>query len=214
MSLRTISLRLLTIRPRISFDRDCLRVADSRWVRAIRLGLAARQTEFHFDRGVMEHRVRRLWFRPREWLVPFSELSHIEYGYRSVGTSWGWGAGGIGRQDELDVFTVSVVAKSGRAYPVCAFYGEGAVETGWIGTLLGDDALADLSGSQEAESRQFVRALSRGLGIPIGRPITELGEMATCPACGHPTSHRQPKCLYCGAATPPAAKPPSAPPSP
>ena len=148
-------------------------------------------------------RTRTAWFFKSSKQVDFRDISHVDYSYESYGTDYGITATGVGRHDEVERFSVSVVTNDRSHHFICSFRGDGAVATGWTGMLLGNDEMFDIRGSQESESRKFAMYLAKLLGVTIGKPVTAMADMATCPACKRPTSLYKPTCLYCGAAIEP-----------
>jgi hypothetical protein len=199
MSLYTFRLSFLTLRPSVREDGRSLVIKTGFLARLCSLFLRLRRVEVLPD--LREVRiVRRMGYLLKSAeTLSFDDIWYVDYSFGAFGTSWGWTAGGYGRHDQVETFSVSLVTRDERPHYVCSFRGEGAVGTGWTGVLLGDDDWLDLSGTQEAESRKFVDYLARLIGVSVGKPASDLGRMATCPECGRPTSLYNPKCMYCGA---------------
>ena len=107
----------------------------------------------------------------------------------------------FGRHDQVESFGLLLVLKDGFEYPLCAFQGEGAAHTGWVGVLLGDDSLIDFAGTQESDSRQAARALAKLIGVSLGKQYITDEAFVRCPHCDHPTARTNRKCLYCGKIT-------------
>ena len=67
------------------------------------------------------------------------------------------------KTDEMDEFIVSLELYSRDIVKIFSFIGEGAVNTGITGVLLGDD-LVDSRGDQEERSRTYVELLTAFTG--------------------------------------------------
>jgi hypothetical protein len=166
-------------------------VVGQRWLMArthriwLLLSLFSYQRELWVDAGQRQVRVRERYFG-----LPTSFFTYYRAGRMTAETG-----------DRVDRFVVGLALKSGEHLPLFTFMGEGAVATGALGTLLGDDWL-DMEGQQEHETRGFVERLMRltklGLNPSLPRQAAErLG--SRCPQCGQLNAPRA-RCLYCGAA--------------
>lgn len=197
MSLFTQASTLLTLRPRVKEEPPLLIISSGVLTSIFTLGLSLKQIEI--DTRIKEIRIhhRMMWLIKRTLTLRFDALSHLEYTYKSIGTSWGWSFSGFGRQDEVEVFTLAVVDQDGREYPLCSYRGEGSVHTGWSGVLLGDDSTMDFTGTQEGESRQLLRMVKEITQLPIGKPFMEDLPKKACPNCGREVAEYAVKCIYC-----------------
>jgi hypothetical protein len=203
MSLVTSHLRFLTLRPAIYAEDNRLVIKTGFLARLLSLFLNFRKAEISPTEKTVSISHRMAYLFATSSVIDFADISHIDYGFRALGTDWGWsGFGYFGRQDQVESFAISIVTNDKTKHFLCAFRGEGAVCTGWTGMLLGDDDLVDFAGSQEDESRTFAKAIAKLVGVQIGEPMEAYDEMPTCPACGHPTSPHKQTCLYCGALLP------------
>lgn len=198
MSVLQINLSFLSNRPSVKISAGKLVVRTgfpqeliTAFLDVKRLTVIPRKRQVFYTR-------RLFYFKRINMSASFDEISRIDYGFSSTGTDWGWSNSIMGRQDQLESFGISLIMKDGRRFPVCAFQGEGAVCTGWIGVLAGDDSIVDFSGTQEVDSRAFANMLSRILGVPLGRPYISEDLFTKCQHCGHPTTRAKPACLYCG----------------
>jgi hypothetical protein len=169
------------------------------------LSLFSYQRELWVDGAQRQLRLReRMGWKTREKRVRVDAIDHIEYRYAglltSFFTSYDRSQTTLETSDRLDSFTVGLVLKSGEHLPLFTFFGEGAVTTGALGTLLGD-AWLDLEGQQEQEARGFVEHLMRltqlGLGPSLPRQAAER-RGTRCPQCNQLNAPRA-RCLYCGA---------------
>jgi len=199
MSLLALQLRILTLRPSIYESRESLIIKTSFITGLLTLFLNCRKVEIVPSRRMLQFSNRRAYFFTSHKIVDFEKVWYVEYSFGSMGTGWGWTSSGFGRHDQLESFSISIVTKEERTYPVCTFRGEGSRCTGWTGVLLGGDALVDFSGTQDQESRKLAKYLAGLLGVTIGKPLEDIADMAKCPACGRATSLYKTKCLYCGA---------------
>lgn len=197
MSIIGYSISILTLRPTIIKRHNTLVVKNGFLTRFLTLFLFLRKVEIFFDDQIIMCSVTWFFFFNKTEVIGFTELSHIDYSYNSIGTSWGLAASGFGRHDQAESFTISLVTKEKIRYVICSFRGEGVVSTGWVGIILGDDII-DFSGTQESDSRQFVGYLSKRLGIPTGRQYDFSKLETNCQSCGRRISKSSLRCLYCG----------------
>lgn len=202
MSLHVWFSPLLSTGSRWSYAEGVITIRDGFWKRLLTLGGLQRTTWIDGNTRTVRIHHRRAWVFTSETRIPFQEVSHIDYSYDEMGTSWGDAWTGFQQTDQLESFRISVVAKDGREFPVAAFHGEGSVMTGWAGMIWADDALVDVSGTQEGDSQRLVNRLAKFIGVPLSKPIDHGGLMAACPACGRSTTVLKSTCLYCGSALP------------
>jgi hypothetical protein len=201
----TPKMKLLTLRPSVKTTASSIIIQPAPLIRLLTLFTFNHRVEIFPSKKYLSIGTRRLFFSDTKHLS-FSNLWYIDYGYDSTGTSWGRSGRGYGRQDEIETFTLSVVTRNEETYKICSFKGEGAVATGWGGVFWGGDSMVDYMGTQEEESLDFVNSISKLLDIPIGKPLEDMVDMATCPSCNRSTSLQVKKCLYCGAVVNPDAK--------
>ncbi len=194
---------VLSVAPRVTVASTWL-VAQNHWLWSV-LSLASFRRELRVDA------VRKqIWLSVRRgWVTRITQLSvdavdHIGYRYVPWVTqaflSFRDRRLTLEAGDRLERFSVELVLRDGGSLPLFSFVGEGAVMSGAIGVLMGDDWL-DLEGDQEEQSRQFVRHLMRLTGLGIGpRLPREVAERRgpRCPRCRQ-LNAPQPRCLYCGA---------------
>jgi hypothetical protein len=168
----------------------------------------------------VDARRERVWLRERHWWrpvtreVPFGEIDHIAYRFTPFVTEL-FSSARDGRLtlengDQIERYTLELVLLSGEVLPLFSFVGEGAVMTGAVGVLLGDEWL-DMEGTQDEDSRALVKHLMRLTGLGLGpRAMREVAERlgSRCPRCGQ-LSTRRAKCLYCGARLESAAAAPA-----
>lgn len=189
----------LTLRPRIWERGDSLHIADSWLLRILTLFIYQRHAILNWRARCMTVRERWFWFKQVETLVSFDAISHLDYTFHEMPTSIGFTSSGLGAQDSVEKFKITVVTKGHDSYEIGSFRGEGAKMTGWTGVILGDDDMYDLAGTQGSESRGFVNALAERLGVPIGRQYEFAENTIPCPACEMGNAPARKKCLYCGA---------------
>lgn len=97
-----------------------------------------------------------LWLFPCISKIDFEDVRKIDYNYSSLPTRWSLFAG---TTDEIEWFNVKLKLYTGKRVKLWTFFGQGAVETGWVGTFFGGDEVVDFAGSQGDDSRYFVEAL-------------------------------------------------------
>ena len=175
----------------------------SRLLQLLSLFSYARRVTVDRGRRLVTVNSRWLWFISREKTIAFERVHYIDYGFSSLGTSWGLTGGGFGRTDQVEKYPIQLILRDpDQRLALFSFKGEGAVETGWAGVLLGGDSVVDLHGDQEDASRSYTRLLREYLGVPVGKPIAPLtdaqGVSYKCAVCGRPAPATRVKCLYCG----------------
>jgi hypothetical protein len=198
MSLFGLEFTSLTLRPRVAVASDSIVVETSGLLRFLSGFSYCYRVEIQLDRKRVLVHERSFYVLERRSEVAFADLWYLDYSFASVGTDWGLSLGWLGRTDQAESFTISLVTRDEVVHPVGAFRGEGSVASGWAGVLLGGDSIVDVSGTQQDESRAFAETLARRLGIPIGKLLKDVARMATCTSCGRVTSLYKTKCLYCG----------------
>lgn len=201
MSLYTSKLNFLTLRPSIHEEHDRIVIKTGFLTALFSLFLNTRKAELIPSRKQILLSSHMAYFFTKHHQITFDDVWYLDYSFDSMGTEWGWTATGIGRHDQVETYTISIVTKDEKKYSLCAFRGEGSTCTGWTGVLLGDDEIFDLAGTQDSESRKLAQYLASLLDVSIGKPLEAIADMTTCPACGRPTSPYKSKCLYCGAQT-------------
>lgn len=164
MSLRTVTSGFLSLSPRVWIDDDVLYARTSLLVQCLCLFAIWRRVRVDQRQAAVEIVGRRLWLWPYQRRVPFDQILRIRYDYSGIPTGFSWFHG---RTDEIDIFKVGLETTDRRDIHLFRFIGEGAVETGWSGTLFGGDSAFDLRGSQEDESRRFVDLLKQATGKPL-----------------------------------------------
>lgn len=203
MSLFSSASSFLTLRPKVTEEPPLLVIQTGTLATLLSLGLSHKRVEVDAQRREIRIRTRTAWLFTNEYTLGFEDLDHIDYAYKAYGTSWGWSFSGFGRQDEVEVFTLSVVDSDNGKHVLCAFRGEGSVHTGWSGVLMGDDSAADFHGTQEGESRQLVNYLKGITELPIGKQLLNDIDMRACPNCGREVAAFAKKCVYCATELPP-----------
>ena len=197
MSLHTPTSRWLTLRPKVKEAFPVLEIRSGFLQQLFTLFSCSRSVRIDTENKTITFVRRAFWLYINSYVIGFQDVHYMEYEYKSFGTSWGMSMGGCGRQDEVEMFVISLVDQEGQKHEVTAFQGEGAVNTGWSGMLMGDDSFFDYSGTQEGESRDLVDGLKQILQVPIGKPILEDVEMKTCPGCDREVAVFASKCTYC-----------------
>jgi hypothetical protein len=153
---------------------------------------------------------RRFWFWTTTRVVRFSEIQCLEYGYFGIANEWFISPSYSRPTDEIDHFSVGIRLKNdGEVLPLCSHTGEGSIHTGLVGVLLGDD-LIDVAGTQEEESHDLVRLLSRFMGLSIGNVRPEYqpgtrGPAGICAKCARSSALLRGACVYCGGELKPVA---------
>lgn len=170
----------------------------TRWYVRLLSGFSyLREVRFDTRLEVAFFRERTFWFFRSARTVRFREVDHVAYSFKGLATSWDI----LGRShDSVESFSISLALKeSGEVLFVTRFIGEGFA--GDFGTWLMGDALVDLAGTQEEDSRVFVTNLCKVLGVNLGPKVEAApdadGLKWSCSGCGRMVAPK-PKCLYCG----------------
>ena len=184
--------------PKIEIKGSNLIVSTPLAFRFFTLFIYSRVLRFNRDKRLIFCSVRFLWVFVSLEVVRFNDMDHLEYKFNDLGTDWGLVPGRqlFGRQDTVEWYTINLILKDRKQFPVGKFVGEGAISYGISGWLLGDD-LIDVSGHQEQDSRTFVQFLCELLGVRIGEQ-GYTGALEPCKSCGREISKYSEFCLYCG----------------
>lgn len=163
MSVYTVTSGLLSFKPRVWVDEDRLISRTSLLGQLLRLFAFSKRIVV--DRGQKSVIIQRrlFWLIHTKREIPFSQIQRIDYAFDELMTSWNFLSG---TTDQLEFFRVSLVVGSiyqEKYVKLWTFWGEGSVMTGWSGWLLGD-SLVDMSGKQEAQSRDYVSLLKEYTG--------------------------------------------------
>ena len=156
---------LLSFGPRIRKRRGKL-VAGSSWqFQVLTLGLYHREIIVDPKEEVVRFRRRYLWFWRRNTRLPFRSIQAITYSYQDLNWDawWSWA------HDSVDLYSVGLRLYSRENRHLFHFYGDGTFTND--GPLpdwwYWDDFLFDFAGTQEKESKMFVNALSKMIGVPV-----------------------------------------------
>jgi hypothetical protein len=172
MSLITQCFSFLAVKPKVWLAHDTLCARASLATRLASLGA--------YDRWVIVERGKRdISIRSKSWwtwqpteTVPFERVVEIDYsfnrwtrGRHPYGRNQGWHTTGT---DQLEFFKVSLFLRDPQEnVDLFWFWGEGSVETGATGVLLGNDDVVDFSGDQRATSKEYAQLLGAFTGARI-----------------------------------------------
>jgi hypothetical protein len=146
---------------------------------------------------------RRLWFLSESEIVSFNKIRYIDISEITVGTNPGYTPDGVGWHDQEENFIPYLMTIEGKKVDLVSFYGEGAIQTGWWGIILGDHII-DFKGRQEKRAREFIAKAAAMIGVPCGVDSEILSKARSaagrirCDACGHFNAETYGNCLYCG----------------
>jgi hypothetical protein len=189
--------RFLVLRPRIVVAGEDLTVKTPLWVEILTGFSYQREVHVCSRTQTVAFTEKRLWFSKKVRIVRFRDVVQVEYSHSEAPTSWNI----LGRaHDSIEWFHVGLrLRDSIRPLHVARFFGEGAA--GDLGTWLMGDDMVDLKGTQEVESRVFVKMLCEIIGVGLARPfaltLDAEGRTWTCSQCGRRVPPK-PRCLYCG----------------
>jgi hypothetical protein len=131
------------------------------------LGFAGRTVVADSKRRMLTITSRMFWILESKTELRFDEISHFEYRFGSLATSWDmWGK----VHDSLESYSIAAVRKNGTEEHVISFRGEGSASTGISGVIFGGDDPIDYEGDQGGSSLGFLESLQsitkKGLGKP------------------------------------------------
>ncbi len=160
-----IELPYLSICPRVRKNKGRL-IAESAWrTRIITLGCYYRKVVVDPKKEELSIRRRYFWFARKRRRLHFASIAAITYGYQD----WAADAWFSYAHKSSDFFSVGLRLHGGDDVRLFHFYGEGAFQNDgpWPDWMYWDDYLFDTSGTQERESRMFVKVLSKMIGVPV-----------------------------------------------
>ena len=207
MSLLTLTSGILAVKPKVSVQGDIIYARTSLIVQFLSLFSYSKHVRVDCSTRTIQISKRWLWIISSLKIIPFDRVSYILYDIRSFGTSWSfWTDEGLGRTDEIERYKVGLALKDPpKNLWLFAFTGEGAVETGWVGTVFGEDDAIDYRGDQDDASYDFMRLLRDALGVPVnGPPREELQQddsdeitiIYRCTECGRQSPPVLKKCRH------------------
>jgi hypothetical protein len=199
MSIGIVTTNLLAKNPAVFREGDRAVARTNWWLQLLTLFSYRKQVIIDRRRKQIEIDTRAFWFFRWKTRIPFSRIERLSYGFAAFGTEWGafWE-----RTDQVESFTVGLVLRAPEeTLDLFSFRGEGSVQTGWTGVLLGD-SLVDFEGDQADASRSFVRILQEFTGASLTGPLPHIanqaGERFSCEQCKRPSPPNKKKCMYCG----------------
>lgn len=194
--------RALTLQPRVVRRGGQLAASTSWLLRCLTLGGYARSAHVDGDARYVYLHQRRFWVFVRTRIIRFQEIAHVCFAFSELPVAFDR----TGRvHHTFEAFTVALQLNDGEErVPIATFYGSGAA--GDLVTLMYDDSLLDLAGTQENDSRSFVAQVCALLGVGLAKPLVRVhdaqGRTWSCTRCTRPLPPR-PRCLYCGGDTAP-----------
>jgi len=202
MSIHTSYSRLLSMAPKVIVTDSEVSIRDNLLGRILRCFFSSRNVLVASPAKQVTIKERRWWLFTTTYVLDFSEIDYLDYDAAEYTTSIGFNFRSFQSQDSLERFTVALVTKDEGYYELCNYVGEGSVENGWYGVIMGGDNMLDLAGTQQQDSRNFVNLLCDRIGIQIGKSYDLSSNMDTivCPSCSREVAAHSHRCLYCGAA--------------
>jgi len=156
---------LLSFCPRVRKVKGTLVARTNLQLRILTLGLMNRKVRVDPKKEEVTISRRLFWFYPRRRRISFKRIAAVTYGYQdwSPDAYWSWA------HDSVDLFSVGLRLHGGDEVHLFHFYGDGTFQND--GPLpdwwYWDDFLFDFSGTQERESKLFVNALSKIIGVEV-----------------------------------------------
>jgi hypothetical protein len=196
-----------SLKPRVRRAGQLLEVSTPTLLRVLTAFAFQRNVSIDLRKQTVYVFTTAAWFFSTHRRLKFEEIEHVAYSFGSVWTSWDW----LRRvHDLIETFTIGLKLKdSAEVVHITSYIGQGAA--GDISTWMMGDNLIDLAGTQEDDSRHFVKELCETLQTSLSPPAPppkadSQGRTWTCAACGRAVAPR-PTCLYCGGNTGPAERP-------
>lgn len=160
MSLETITFNFLSLKPKVTRLAYGIEARLSFLQRLFYLFSCNRIVTFHRTKGLIEIYRKSWWFRQSTDFVSYDDVKDVTFSFEN------WHDFGFDFwQDQYEKIWISLELKdSEEVIPLICFEGEGAKETGILGTLLGD-SLFDFKGNQEALASEFLTAVKDELKL-------------------------------------------------
>jgi hypothetical protein len=157
--------RLLAIVPRVRHDDDKLVARTSLGGFLLSLTLLYRTVVVDRGQQSISSSIRFFWVFRRSRTIPFAEVEKIIYRYEDMNPSSSLGFSG----DSKDWYSVKLRLTGDREIHLFHFYGEGEFQHGsldWVpGWAYWNERLFDMQGTQDEDSRTFVKQLERILRV-------------------------------------------------
>ena len=165
MSLVTVTSPLHSLSPKVWMEGDTLIAETSTLSKVLLLGASKRRVLVDPHAETITLETRSLWALHNSQVIRFSDLSHFEYRYGSMATSWDF-LGNI--HDSLEAYSVSAALNDRSEVYLISFRGAGSAQTGAVGVLLGD-SIVDYQGDQGSRSLGFIDALQELTGKGLSK---------------------------------------------
>lgn len=160
MSLETITFNFLSLKPNIIELEDRIQAKSSFLQKLFYLFSCDRAVTFHREKRIIEIFRKSWWLKKTTDYVSYGDVNNVTFGFEN------WHDFGFDFwQDKYERIWVSLELKeSGEIKPLVCFEGEGAKETGVLGTLLGDSML-DFRGNQGSAASEFYNTIKDELKL-------------------------------------------------
>jgi hypothetical protein len=167
MSFVLVTSPALALSPKVWFVDGCLHARTSLLSQVLMLGFAGRTVVADSKRRMLTITSRFFWILESKTELRFDEISHFDYRFGSLATSWDlWGK----VHDSLESYSITAVRKNRTEEHVLSFRGEGSASTGLAGVILGSDDPIDYEGDQGASSLGYLESLQSITRKGLGRP--------------------------------------------
>ena len=162
MSIKTVTSGLFAIKPSVRVEGDTLIARSGLIASALLLFFYGKKVIVDRTAREVVLETRIFWFVVLVRKVGFDRIGGIGYRVRTMTSRWSlWS----GPTDELEFLSVSLELLEPReTWLLFRFMGQGAVETGLSGVLMGGDDLIDFRGDQATAAVAYVRALETFTG--------------------------------------------------
>jgi hypothetical protein len=165
VSLVTVTSSASSLSPKVYVEGDRLIAETSTLSQVLLLGSSKRRVEVDPRADTITLHTRTLWLFRKTVTLRFSDVSHFEYRYGSLATSWDI-LGNV--HDSLESYSVSAALHRGEDIYLISFRGAGSAHTGALGVLRGD-SVVDFQGDQGSRSLGFIDALQAFTGIGLSK---------------------------------------------
>ncbi len=168
MSLVTYTSPLSAVNPKVWWKNQALHARTPLLLQILCLFLWRQEVIADPRRQLLIIERRIAWFFPSKRMIRFKDISHLDYSYDSLATSWNF----FGETtDAVESFKVGLVLEDREEISLMSFRGGGSAQTGMRGVFLGD-SVVDVRGNQEEKSRRYIDHLQEVTGKGLSKQRT------------------------------------------
>lgn len=160
MSLRTVTINFLGLKPNVLVSDKCIQAKSGFLQKLFYLFSCNRRVTFHREKKMIEAHKKTWWLKKRSDFITYESVAEVNFEFGGW-NDFGWDFW----QDHYEkIWIVLVVKDTGNEFPIICFEGEGSKETGFMGVLLGD-AIFDFRGNQGKKASEFYTIVKDELNL-------------------------------------------------